>query len=365
MMLRMRRKSRQVLVGEVPVGGGLEGTAVAPVSIQTMAKASPDDVDTIVQQLAAARAAGCDIARVAVPDMAAAGTLRRIAESSGLPVVADIHFDYRLAVASARQGAAALRVNPGNLGGQDALRAVVDAAGEAGIPIRVGVNAGSLPKTQGQPTRATAGNMVQAALGMVEQVERLGFDRIKVSLKASEVAATVEANRTFAARSQLPLHLGVTEAGPPLSGAVRSAAALGQLLAAGIGDTIRVSLTAPPAEEVRVARVLLQALGLRGGGAVVSCPTCGRTSADVAAVAARVERLLETLELARVVAVMGCEVNGPGEARQADLGIAYGPRGKGLFFEAGQVVASHPNERLEDVLVDRLRAIEEEARHGR
>jgi len=197
----MRRKSRQVVIGEVPVGGGLEGTLPAPVSIQTMAKASPEDVDTIVEQMSAARAAGCDIARVAVPDMAAAGTLRRIAERSGLPVVADVHFDYRLAVEAARQGAAALRVNPGNLGGDDALRAVVDAAGEADIPIRVGVNAGSLPKTDGDPTRATAETMVQAALGMVERVERLGFDRLKVSLKASDVATTVEANRAFAAHS--------------------------------------------------------------------------------------------------------------------------------------------------------------------
>ena len=350
-----RRQSRQLHIGPVAVGGG------APVSIQTMAKAPPDDIDTVVQQLSAARRAGCDIARLAVPDVGAAARIREVKERSGLPIVADIHFDHRLAVAAAAQGADALRINPGNLTAPGALRAVSEAAGQAGIPVRVGVNAGSLPRQEGRPARQTAENMVAAAERMVEQMRAEGFVDLKVSLKAFDLATTVEANRLFAQRSELPLHLGITEAGPPLSGAVRSAAALGILLYQGIGDTVRISLSGPPEQEVRVARVLLRALGLRSGPVVVSCPTCGRTSARVAELAERVERWLDNSRLDLVVAVMGCEVNGPGEARAADIGVAFGPRGSGLLFERGTIVESLPNPALAERLLERL----EEVARGR
>ena len=355
MISLVRRKTRQIRVGAVAVGGGLSGTSPAAVSIQTMAKANPQDTSAIVAQLRAAEKAGCDIARIAVPDMEAAGTIPKIKDRIGMPLVADIHFDYRLAVASARAGADGLRINPGNIGGEEALKAVVAAAGEAGIPIRIGVNTGSLPKIGGKPTEPGAEQMVSAALEMVESVQALGFSDLKVSLKASDPATTTRANRLFAVRSDLPLHVGVTEAGPPLSGAVRSVAALAPLLAEGIGDTLRISLTAPPELEVRVARILLVALGLRPGGVVVSCPTCGRVNADLAPVAERVEEIVETAGLDATVAVMGCEVNGPGEAREADLGIAFGPQGEGLLFESGQVQGKHPNQELETILVQRLR----------
>ncbi len=326
----------------------------APVSIQTMAKAQPTDVDRIVAQLAAAHAAGCDIGRIAVPDEAAARTIREIQERCGMPVVADIHFDYRCAVAAIKAGAAAIRINPGTLGGTDALRAVVAAAAEAGTAIRVGVNAGSLPKRGGQPVCATAQAMTDTALFMIAEVEALGFHEIKVSLKAFDLTTTVEANRMFAACSNVPLHLGVTEAGPLLAGAVRSAATLALLLQEGIGDTIRISLTADPVEEVRAARFLLTALTLRPGGVVVSCPTCGRTSVDLLPIAERIEAMLLALNLDRVVAVMGCEVNGPGEARAADLGIAYGSKGVGVLFEAGRIVGRYTNSELEGELIRRL-----------
>lgn len=351
----VRRNTRQIRVGPVAIGGGVGGTSPAAVSIQTMAKADPADVSAIIAQLRAAETSGCDIARIAVPDMDAVGTLLKIKERIGMPLVADIHFDYRLAVASARAGADALRINPGNIGGADALKATVEAAGEAGIPIRVGVNSGSLPKTEGKPAEPTAQSMVTTALTAVDSIRGLGFSDLKVSLKASDVATTTRANRLFAGRSDVPLHVGVTEAGPPLSGAVRSVAALAPLLSEGIGDTLRISLTAPPVQEVRVAKILLVALGLRSGGVVVSCPTCGRVNADLAPVAERVEEIIETMGLDISVAVMGCEVNGPGEAREADLGIAFGPRGEGLLFESGQVKGKHPNQELETVLVTRLK----------
>lgn len=319
-----------------------------------MAKAQPHDVERIVAQLTAARAAGCDIGRIAIPDEAAARTMREIQERCGMPLVADVHFDYRCAVAAIKAGAAAIRINPGTLGGPDALRAVVAAAAEAGTPIRVGVNAGSLPKRGGKPVSATAQAMTDAALLMIAEIENFGFHAIKVSLKAFDLTMTVEANRMFSARSDVPLHLGVTEAGPLLAGAVRSAATLALLLHEGIGDTIRISLTADPVEEVRAARFLLAALTLRPGGVVVSCPTCGRTTVNLLPVAERIEAMLQELKLDRVVAVMGCEVNGPGEARAADLGIAYGSQGVGVLFEAGRIAGRYSNNELEGELLRRL-----------
>jgi len=357
MILSVAEQTKQILVGDVPVGGG------APVSIQTMAKAPPDQVDRIVDQLKDAKKAGCDIARIAIPNLEAVKTIGEIKQRSGLPIVADIHFDYRLAVAAARNGADGLRVNPGNLGGRDALKAVVTAAAEADIPIRVGVNAGSLPKTQGMPAIPTADAMVNTALKMIADIESIGFDKLKVSLKAFDLFTTVEANRRFTIQADWPLHLGVTEAGPSLSGTVRSAAALGILLAEGIGDTIRISLSSDPAEEVRVARYLLRTLNLRPGPVVVSCPTCGRTDSQVVGLATKIESTLELLNLDLVVAVMGCEVNGPGEAREADLGVAFGPQGQGLLFESGQIVGKYANEELHDVLLARLKEIKEEIQH--
>ncbi len=342
-------RTRQIHVGHVPVGGD------APVSIQTMAKADPRDTDTIVDQLLEAKNAGCTIARIAVPDMDAVKTITEIRSRTGLPIVADIHFDYKLAIASAKQGADALRINPGNLGGEEKLKAVVDAAGQAQIPIRIGVNAGSLPKEKNsKATKPTAVAMVETALEWVTKIQNLGFYDIKVSLKAFDVPMTVEAYSSFAMHSDVPLHLGVTEAGPPLAGAVRSTAALAQLLPMGIGDTIRISLSGPPVTEVRVGRYLLIALGLATGPALVSCPTCGRTKVDLCSVAQRIEDQMEKLGVQATVAVMGCEVNGPGEARSADMGIAYGSGGRGAIFELGRVVARMPNDDLEKALVQRI-----------
>jgi len=343
------------MLGQVAVGGG------APVSVQTMAKADPAHVDTIVEQFLMAKRAGCDIGRIAVPDEAAVESIPEIRERTGLPIVADVHFNHRLAVAAAEIGADGLRVNPGNLGGPKNLAAVVEAAAKAGVPIRVGVNAGSMPKLDGEAMEATAENMVSVALEQAKAIEAMGYQAIKVSLKASEIHSMVAACRLFVERSNLPLHLGLTEAGPMLSGSVRSAAALSLLLAEGIGETIRVSLAAPPAEEVRVARTLLIALGLRSGPVVVACPTCGRTKAEVMLVAERVERSLEGDARDLTVAVMGCEVNGPGEARASDLGLAFGSGGTGLLFEKGQVVAKLPNGQLEQALMEKIfqRALED------
>lgn len=350
-------KTRQIYVGQVPVGGG------APVSIQTMAKANPQDIDTIVEQFLEAKDAGCTIGRIAVPDMKAADTIGEIKNRCGLPIVADIHFDYRLAIASAQKGADALRINPGNLGSTDKLKAVVDAAGKAGIAIRVGVNAGSLPKIAGKIQKPTSRAMVNTALDWVSEIQGMGFEDIKVSLKAFDVPMTVEAYSIFASESDIPLHLGITEAGPPLAGAVRSTAALAQLLPRGIGDTIRISLSGPPVTEIRVGRYLLIALGMAKGPALVSCPTCGRTTVDLCAVAQRIEAKIEKLELQLTVAVMGCEVNGPGEARSADIGIAYGTGGRGAMFESGEVVQRMANHILEEALVQRMEAMAKGSDH--
>ncbi len=355
----MLRSTRALRVGSVQVGGG------AAVSIQCMAKADPADVDTIVRQLREARAAGCDIGRIAVPDLAAARTIPRVRAEGGLPIVADVHFDFRLAVEAARQGADGLRVNPGNLGGKDALRAVVEAAGERGIPIRVGVNAGSMPREGGRAIEGTFARMVETALAWVAQIEALGHRQVKVSMKSFHLPELERANRRLAVLSDVPLHLGVTEAGPPLAGSVRSAAGLAPLLKDGIGETVRVSLSAPPALEVRAARLLLQALGLRRGPQVVSCPTCGRTRTELVPVAERVEALLEGLGLPLTVAVMGCEVNGPGEARAADCGIAFGSGGKGLLFAGGAALGpARPNEALEEALRVHLEGCARAAREG-
>ncbi len=330
---RERRESRGVSIGGVAVGGG------APISVQSMTNTPPADVERTSAQIDRLASAGCEIIRVAVPDASATDALREIVGRSPIPVVADVHFDHRLALAAIAAGAHGIRINPGNIGSADRVRAVVDAAGDAGIPIRIGVNAGSLERDilerEGRPT---AEGMVESCLRHVELVEEMGFRDIILSLKASDVAMTVEANRSIAAHCDYPLHLGVTEAGTLLTGAVRSAVGMGILLAEGIGDTIRVSLAGPPEEEVVVGRRILSSLGLRHGGVtVIACPTCGRCTIDVAAIAGEVERRTAHVRRELVVAVMGCSVNGPGEAREADVGVAGGG-GDAVLFRGGEVV---------------------------
>jgi (E)-4-hydroxy-3-methylbut-2-enyl-diphosphate synthase len=344
-LLASRRKTRQVGIGDVLVGGG------APISVQSMTNTRTQNVAETVAQIHRLEAAGCEIARVAVPDTASATALSDIVAQVSIPVVADIHFDYRLGIAAVEAGAHALRINPGNIGAKERVEAVVAACLVRSIPIRIGVNAGSLEKDilerDGHPT---AEGMAESAARHVELVEGLGFRDIILSLKASDVATTVEANRLMATRCDCPLHLGITEAGTILTGAVRSSVGLGLLLAEGIGDTIRVSLAGPPEEEIRVGREILRALGLKHGGvAVIACPTCGRTEIDVQAIAEEVERRTAEFRTPLVVAVMGCAVNGPGEAREADVGIAGGGR-EAVLFRHGEIV-----ERIgEDGILERL-----------
>ena len=343
-----RARTRQVKIGKVAIGGG------SPVSIQSMANTDTRDSATTLAQIRSLASAGCEIARLAVPDMLAAEALRDIVSQSPLPIVADIHFDYRLALASIKSGVHAIRINPGNIGSADKVKALAEAAGEAGITIRVGSNSGSLPKglleaklKKGLSREdALAESLVDAALEQAKLLESFSFHSIKVSLKASSVAATVAACRRFVEASDYPLHLGVTEAGTVWRGSIKSAVGIGTLLMEGIGDTIRVSLTADPVEEVRTALAILEATGLRKQlPEIVSCPTCGRTEVDLIGLAARVESFVEDLKASgRIVklskiAVMGCCVNGPGEAADADLGIAGG-KGKFVLFKFGHQVAT-------------------------
>lgn len=331
-----RHWTRPVQVGGVAIGGG------APVSVQTMTKTDTGQVAATLEQIRQVAAAGADLVRVAIPKAAVLPAFEEICREAPLPVIADIHFDYRLAVEAARRGAAKLRVNPGNLGGPDRLAAVLEAAGEACIPIRIGVNAGSLPEdllaAHGGPS-ATA--MAAAATRMVFEAQDLGFRDLVVSLKASDVTRTVEANRLFAAESDLPLHLGVTEAGLGQEALVRSAVGIGTLLAEGIGDTLRVSLTDDPALEVRAGRDILQSLDMISAPVLVSCPTCGRCKVNLRPLAEEVRAALAEITEPMVVAIMGCEVNGPGEAKYADVGLAAG-RDSAALFRRGEVVRSIP-----------------------
>jgi len=350
-----RRLTRRVDVGAVTIGGG------QPVAVQSMTKTDTHDSAATLAQIREAQAAGCEIMRVAVPDEDAVEPLRRIIGDSELPIVADIHFSHRLALAAIDAGAAKVRINPGNIGKTDAVRAVVERAGEAGIPLRIGVNAGSLERdlldAQGH---ATAEALVTSALRHVERIESWGFRDIVVSIKASDVWRTVEACRRLSVACDYPLHIGVTEAGLPLAGTAKSAAALGVLLGLGIGDTIRVSLTADPVAEVRVAWHILSSMGIRRRGVmVVSCPTCGRTQIDLQPLAAEVEERLAEVGAPLTVAVMGCPVNGPGEAREADVGICGG-KGVGIIFRGGEVIRRVPEAELLDALMEEVRQLAQE-----
>ena len=345
----MRRKTIPVHLGGVQVGGG------APITVQSMTNTDTADVEKTVEQIDALTRAGCEIVRVAVPDAAAAGALTRIKERITIPLIADIHFDYRLALAALEAGVDGLRLNPGNIGSSDRVAAVSRAAGQRGVPIRVGVNAGSLERhLLGPGGEVTAQAMVDSALEHIRLLEATGFRAIKVSLKSSDVPLMLEAYRLLAARVDYPFHAGVTEAGGVLSGSVRSAVGLGLLLAEGLGDTVRVSLTGSPLPEIKVAYGILGALGLRKRGPeIISCPTCGRCRIDLVQVLEAVEERLQAVDKPLKVAVMGCVVNGPGEARQADVGIAGG-RGSGLLFRGGQVLRTVPEEELVEALLGEI-----------
>lgn len=338
--------SRQIQVGSVAVGGG------APVSIQSMTNTPTHDVEATLGQIRALAAAGCDIVRVAVPDMAAARAIGALKAASPLPLVADIHFDYRLALEAAEQGIDKIRINPGNIGSPDRVKAVADACRTRGIPIRIGVNGGSLEKDLlakfGGPTPEA---LVESALGHARLLEQFGFHDICISLKSSNVPTTMRAYQLMAARYDYPLHLGVTEAGTPELGILKSAAGIGGLLALGIGDTFRVTLTADPVEEIAAARQILKAIGLRREGPeLIACPTCGRTQIDLIPMARQVEELLKGVDKPITVAVMGCAVNGPGEASHADVGIAGG-KGEGVLFQHGRIVGKVPEDQLVPALM--------------
>lgn len=341
--------TRQIMVGNIPIGGG------APVSIQSMLNTRTTDVEGSLAQLRSLAAAGCQIARLAVPDMDAAKGFSEICKESPLPLVADIHFDYRLAIAAAEGGAAKIRINPGNIGGTDRVRAVAQACRDRKIPIRIGVNGGSLDKhlleKYGHPT---AEALVESAFSHLELLEKESFYDICVSMKSSTVPTMVEAARLFRSRCDYPLHIGVTETGPVRQGLIKSAMGIGALLMDGVGDTIRVSLTDDPVEEVYAAKDILKAAGLRKDGVnIISCPTCGRTRIDLIGLVNQVDQALKDCKKPITVAVMGCVVNGPGEAREADIGIAGGD-GCGLIFEKGQAVEKLPYDALLPALLQRI-----------
>jgi (E)-4-hydroxy-3-methylbut-2-enyl-diphosphate synthase len=331
-MVNERRISKQIKIGGVPIGGG------APIVVQSMTKTDTRDVKATVRQIKQLEEVGCEIIRCAVPDAEAAKALVDIKKSIKTPLVADIHFDYRLALMALEAGVDGLRLNPGNIGEPDKVKKVALAAKERGVPIRIGLNAGSLPSTD-NPQLSIADRMVAAALGQIKLLESLDFDLIKVSLKASDVPTTIAAYLSIADKMPYPLHIGITEAGTPRSGIIRSSVGIGTLLWLGIGDTIRVSLTAPPKEEVFAGYEILKSLDLRQRGPVlISCPTCGRAESDVVKLAQEVEQRLLKINKPIKVAVMGCVVNGPGEAIDADVGIACG-KGKGVIFKKGEKVA--------------------------
>ena len=357
--LKKRRPTRQIHIGKVAIGGG------APISVQSMTNTKTTDTEATVAQIRALQAAGCDIVRLAVPDMEAAKNLGNILRQVTVPLVADIHFDYKLALEAIHQGIHALRLNPGNIGGEEKVKAVVEAAKEAGIPIRIGVNAGSLDKKiLKKYGGVTPEALVESAMEHVRILEALDFHDMKISLKAHDVPLTIAAYRLMSQTVDYPLHLGITEAGTVNTGIIKSAVGIGALLAEGIGDTFRISLTGDPVVEVRVANEILKSLGLKEyGPTLVACPTCGRTSIDLPDIAAQVEEKLRDIEDPIEVAVMGCVVNGPGEARGADVGIAGG-NGEGLIFRKGEIVRKVPEADLVNELFQEIDQILEERKHA-
>lgn len=350
-MENSRMKTRTVTIGDRVIGGE------HPILIQSMTNTKTQDVAATVAQIRELTKAGCEIIRCAVPDMEAAQALTEIKKQITIPLVADIHFDYRLAIAAMEHGADKIRINPGNIGSSERVRAVVDCARERKIPIRVGVNSGSLEKPLVEKYGGvTAEGLVESALDKVHMIEDMGYDDLVISIKSSDVMMCVRAHELIAQQTTHPLHVGITEAGTLTRGNIKSAVGLGLILGQGIGDTIRVSLTGAPIEEIKSAKLILKTLGLRKGGIeVVSCPTCGRTQIDLIALAGQVENLVEQYPLDIKVAVMGCVVNGPGEAREADLGIAGGI-GEGLLIRHGEIIKKVPEAQL-------LSALREELEH--
>ena len=351
--MKPNEQTHRVMVGEVPVGGG------APCAVQSMLNAAPDDVDANLAQIERLAAAGCEIVRMAIPKREYVPAFARVCEQSPLPVVADVHFDYRIAVEAAQCGAAKLRINPGNIGSWERTDKVIDAAREAHIPIRIGVNAGSLDdaiQQRGDLTQAE--KLAESACEYVRHFEERGFEDIVISAKAHDVMTTVEAYRILAKRiPSVPLHIGITEAGTLFQGLIKSSAGLGVLLEEGIGDTMRISLTDDPVREVQACWTLLQALGLRRRGPeIVSCPTCGRCKVDMIAIAQEVEERLRAVAKPVRVAVMGCVVNGPGEARDADIGIAFGD-GQGILFRKGEVLRKVLANETVDALMEEIQAL--------
>jgi (E)-4-hydroxy-3-methylbut-2-enyl-diphosphate synthase len=352
-----RKKTRQIMVGDVAVGGG------APISVQSMTNTKTEDVGATVQQIDRLTQAGCEIVRVAVPGQAAADAIAKIKKQIAIPLIADIHFDHRLAIASARNGADGLRFNPGNIGSRKNIQDLVACAKRRRIPIRIGVNAGSLEKDILEKHQGvTPAGMVESALRHVALLQDLDFNDIKISIKASDVPRTLEAYRLMSQHTDLPLHVGVTEAGSLYAGIVKSALGIGSLLADGIGDTLRVSLTRDPVEEVRVGFEILRALDIRHHGPeIIACPTCGRCDIPLFDIVDRVEKALMTCDTPVKLAIMGCVVNGPGEAREADIGVAGGS-GVGILFKKGKVVKKFPQNRLVEVVLEAVAAFEKEHR---
>lgn len=351
--MNSRKQTKEIHIGNQVIGGG------NPILIQSMCNTKTENVEATVAQILELEQAGCDIVRVAVPTMEAAAALKPIKRRIHIPLVADIHFDYRLAIAAIECGADKIRINPGNIGSEERVQAVVDKAKEYGIPIRVGVNSGSLEKPLIEKYGGvTAGGIVESALDKVAMIERMGYDNLVISIKSSDVMMCVAAHELISKKTRYPLHVGITESGTVASGNIKSAVGLGIILNQGIGDTIRVSLTGAPVEEIKSAKLILRTLGLRKGGIeVVSCPTCGRTRIDLIGLANQVETMVTEFDNLNIkVAVMGCVVNGPGEAREADLGIAGGIE-EGLLIRKGEVIRKVPEAELLSALREELTAL--------